>query len=265
MPKKDDCSFIVYIDESGDEGFVFPSAIGEGGSSQWFVLSAAVFAADTEPQDVKCVDVARTALGRDPKTPLHFRDLEHAQRVVYAQQVARARMQLVNVLVHKPTIPRARFSKKAWLYHWATRLVLERVSWLCHSRFNDESKPPIPGDGSASIVFSHRRKMSYSDLCDYLRLLQEREGVTIDWRVIDPDFVTSAPHKARRGLQVADVVASAFFSAVEPNRFGNRENRYARELMRKVYSGDRGPLSYGIKLYPSTAVEEFLESSDLLN
>ena len=33
-------SFVVYVDESGDEGFVFN---GDGsGSSRWFVLSAAV-------------------------------------------------------------------------------------------------------------------------------------------------------------------------------------------------------------------------------
>lgn len=39
-------SFTVYIDESGDEGFVFHPD--ERGSSRWLVLSAAVFRKSNE-------------------------------------------------------------------------------------------------------------------------------------------------------------------------------------------------------------------------
>lgn len=39
-------SFPVYIDESGDEGFVFHP--GERGSLRWLVLSAAVFRKSNE-------------------------------------------------------------------------------------------------------------------------------------------------------------------------------------------------------------------------
>lgn len=49
------------------------------------------------------------------------------------------------------------------LYRYATRLLIERVSWLCkdYQRANDP-------DCSAELVFSNRSAMSYEDLCTYL-------------------------------------------------------------------------------------------------
>ena len=71
-------SFVVYIDESGDEGFVF-NADGSG-SSRWFVLSAAVIRKSNDLQMVSCLKETRGVLGKSPKTPLHFVDLKHDQR-----------------------------------------------------------------------------------------------------------------------------------------------------------------------------------------
>ena len=55
-------SFVVYIDESGDEGFVFN---GDGsGSSRWFVLSAAVIRKVNDLQMVSCLKEVRNVLGK---------------------------------------------------------------------------------------------------------------------------------------------------------------------------------------------------------
>ena len=62
-------SFVVYIDESGDEGFVFNDD--GSGSSRWFVLSAAVIRKVNDLQMVSCLKEARAVLGKPPKTPLH--------------------------------------------------------------------------------------------------------------------------------------------------------------------------------------------------
>ena len=53
-------SFIAYIDESGDEGFVF-NADGSG-SSRWFVLSAAVIRRANDLQLVSCLKATRSLL-----------------------------------------------------------------------------------------------------------------------------------------------------------------------------------------------------------
>src|SRR5262249_39327746 len=101
------------------------------------------------------------------------------------------------------------------------------------------------------------------DLCDYLRHLQTMK-TSINWNVIKPECVESAPHGDKRGLQVADVVASSFWAAVEPNRFGNTEPRYAKHLLSRVYHRKGRVESYGIKVYPSVPFKETEQIKSLL-
>ncbi|MEY4201986.1 MAG: Ralstonia phage RsoM1USA, partial [Verrucomicrobiota bacterium] len=124
-------SFIAYVDESGDEGFVF-NADGSG-SSRWFVLSAAVIRQSNDLQMVRCLEEVRGVLQKPPKTPLHFVDLKHEQRVPYIRRVGAMPIRTVSVLVYKPLIsePEKFQNTKYLLYRYATRLLVERVSWLC--------------------------------------------------------------------------------------------------------------------------------------
>ncbi|HUT73818.1 MAG TPA: DUF3800 domain-containing protein [Armatimonadota bacterium] len=78
-------TFVVYVDESGDEGFSFGR-----GSSDWFVLAAVVTRKARDLQVVKLVDRARRQLGKPDKKPLHFRDLKHEQRLPYVAEIADA-------------------------------------------------------------------------------------------------------------------------------------------------------------------------------
>ena len=71
-------SFTAYIDESGDEGFVFLP--GEKGSSRWLVLSAVVFRKAKDLEAVRVMREVRTLLGKDPKKALHFREMKHEHR-----------------------------------------------------------------------------------------------------------------------------------------------------------------------------------------
>jgi len=127
-------SFITYIDESGDEGFVF-HADGSG-SSRWFVLSAVVIRQSNDLQMVSCLKEVREVLQKTAKTPLHFVDLKHEQRVPYIRRVGELPMRAVSVLVYKPLIaePEKFQNTKYLLYRYATRLLLERISWLCRDQ-----------------------------------------------------------------------------------------------------------------------------------
>lgn len=95
-------SFTAYIDESGDEGFVFLP--GEKGSSRWLVLSAVVFRKAKDLEAVRVMREVRTLLGKDPKKALHFREMKHEHRVPYVRALATAPMRTVSVLIHKPSI-----------------------------------------------------------------------------------------------------------------------------------------------------------------
>jgi hypothetical protein len=244
-------SFRVYLDESGDEGFVF-HADGTG-SSRWFVLSAVVVRKKDDPALVKLVGDARKLLGRKPRQHLHFSDLKHEQRVPYVRQIASSSIRTVSVIMHKPSIrePEKFQTEKFLLYHYATRFVLERVSWLCRDHRAKEE-----GDGTAEVIFSNRSSMSYENLRAYLRLLKTKSdsmSVTIDWTVFDPDTVRAINHDQLAGLQVADAVATSFFFAVNLNRYGEVEDKYARLLWSSCYRHNRVVLGYGLKFWPEDA------------
>ena len=179
--------FVTYIDESGDEGFVFnPDG---SGSSRWFVLSAVVTRRINDLQMVDCLREARKVLGKAPKTPLHFADLRHEQRVPYIRRVGNLDIRTVNVAVYKPSIrERATFQgNKNLLYRYTTRFLVERLSWLL-----SRTSTGTPGQNRfTEVIFSDRANMSYEDIRDYLRRLVRQSDadpsrVQLDGSIIDP-------------------------------------------------------------------------------
>jgi hypothetical protein len=248
-------SFIAYVDESGDEGFSFAA-----GSSEWFVLSALLLRRETELEAVKVLDGVKGLLKKELRRPLHFRKLEHHQRVAYVTELAkhRARMRTISVLVHKPSLKDVeRFRGKYLLYRYATRFLLERVSWFCR----DHRRASDGGDGSVEVVFSNRRNMSYEDIRGYLDVLQGRPEVKIEWSVVRRTQVDSLPHDQRRGLQIVDAVASSYWYGLNPNVYGQTEDRYARILHPLAYARYGKYAAYGLKFFPAE-VEELIRAEE---
>ena len=215
-------SWVVYIDESGDEGFRFNK-----GSPDWFVLSAVVTKKSFDLETVKLVDHVRAnILNRTDTNPLHFRKLKHEHRIPFLYQIQQANLKAVIVLVHKPSILNVEiFQQKNRMYFYAARLLLERVSWYCRDHFNNQ----VDGDGSAEIIFSNRGGMKYEDFRQYMDKLQHQTqfgDIQIDWDVIKRDQITAYSAK-RMGLQIADAVASSFFFGIQLNQYGFSESRYA--------------------------------------
>ncbi|MDX6576381.1 MAG: hypothetical protein QOE96_2334 [Blastocatellia bacterium] len=240
-------SFVAYIDEAGDDGFT-------AYSSEWFVLSAVVTEKATDANDVKVIDVVRRKLSKPAKKPLHFRKLKHHQKVPYIAELAAADVAAVSVLIHKASLSQPeKFNKEHRLYHYAVRLLLERVSWLCRD-FKHST-----GDGSVQVVFSNRGGMSYDAISDYLENLLTSAKLTVggeplyDVRIapgiIDPSKVSTYSHGKRMGLQLADAVASGIYNALE-TRYEFTEDRYARMLKPIVYCHNGKYLGYGLKFFP---------------
>jgi len=242
-------SFVAYIDESGDEGFVFQPD--RRGSSRWFVLAAVVTRRSLDLDTVKLVDTLRTTLAWE-RRPLHFRKLKHEHRIPYVDLIAKARVRVLAVAVHKESIQEPEtFQRRSVLYHYAARLLLERVCWCCR-----DHRRAAEGDGTAEIVFSNRASTSYGDLREYFALLNRKSevgGAEIDWSVIDPAAVRSANHESMMGLQIADACASSFYYALQPTPHGFNEPRYAVMLRPVVYAHKGRRLGYGLKVWPREA------------
>jgi hypothetical protein len=249
-------SFKVYIDESGDEGFVFKAPT--VGSSRWFVLSAAITRWEADLETVKLVDELRKLLNKKPLQPLHFRTLKHEHRLPYVEKISQARLRTVSVLVHKPSLKEPdTFQGRFVLYYYTARYLLERISWFCrdHRLANDS------GDGSAQVVFSNRGGMSYEELREYLRKLKARTElgeVRVEWSVVRPEQIQAMNHEKLMGLQIADAVASSLYFAVQQTPLGFTEPRYAQMLKPVIYHRAGQHLGYGLKFWPR-------ETTELLN
>lgn len=152
-----------------------------------------------------------------------------------ARLIGNATARTVSVLIHKPSIADPLpFQLQAFsLYRYASRLLVERVSWLCR-----DHRRAGAGDGRVELIYSNRSAMSYEDLCDYLRRLRdgtEANGGHVDWSVIDPTLIRAVNHEQLAGLQLADTVASGVYFAANRNPYGEIEDRYLRLMARTLY------------------------------
>lgn len=243
-------SFLVYIDESGDDGlskFRMPGA--SGGASTWLAISACVFRHTHNLDAVSWRDEITNLLMPEKQSRiLHFKDLNHSQRVVAAQCLSNKPVRLVTVISNKTTIPPETYNSKNQLYFYLTRYLIERVSWLCR----DLRKHVPEGDGRAEIVFSRRGGMSYRDFSAYLKKLKNdsHADVRIHWPVINIEGIDAQDHSKSASLQLADIAASAFTAGFELDRYGNTEKRYAELLKKVTYNRGGNYLSYGLKIIP---------------
>jgi hypothetical protein len=238
-------SFRVYIDESGDEGFVFrPDGTG---SSRWFVLSAVVVRTRNDFEVVRCLADVRQVLGKAKNRQLHFVDLKHEQRRPYVARIAKTPVRAISIAAHKPNCDQKLFcATKYLLYRYLTRLLVERISWLCR-----DHRVTGEGDGTAELVFSNRTNMSYQDIRDYLNVLKADPQVRIEWTVIDSKKVVAIAHEKLAGLQAADALASSVYFAANLNRYGLNETSYAKTLWPTFYRHQDALWNYGLKWFPN--------------
>lgn len=249
-------SHIAYVDESGDEGFGKIRNQAQGGQSQWLILGALVVRSTADGNLPAWRDAI---LGRFPEKQsrdLHFRKLSHDQRVVACQELAARDISVCLTLSNKATIPGSRwqeqFKRPGYLYNYLTRWLLERVTTFCaaNAAANSIATPRL------KVVFSRRANTNYQAMKEYMELMRDgRERIrpvrSINWAVFDPSDIIVENHSLWAGLQLADVATSAFFSAVEPNRFGNVEQRYAETLRSKAIRGPDGiALNVGVSPVP---------------
>ena len=258
-------SFRAYVDESGDEGFKFRKSLNEEASSDWFVLAAFVTREKTDLEVVKVIDQVRREFQLNPRKHIHWKNLKHPQKVRYAQIIAALQARIIAVCVHKPSLLEPEtFQDRYRLYFYAVRYLIERVSWLARNRHNPSK---WGGDGTVQLIFSNRQGMSYSEMKDYLRLLEKQKqmgkDIRIEFNKIPIDNLGTQTPGRSMGLQLADAVTGSFFNAIEQDKFGNTEPRYLRTMMPILYRHNNRCQGYGFKIVPREAMANLRNEENL--
>ncbi len=248
-------SFRAYIDESGDEGFKFRTSYDEQASSDWFVLSAFITRKNTDLETVKIIDKVRQEFKLHLKKHVHWKDLKHPEKVRYTQIISGLQARVIGVCIHKPSLLEPeKFQQRYRLYFYATRYLIERVSWLAR----DNHKPEKwGGDGTIELLFSNRQGMSYKEMKEYLQKLKEKKetghDIQIEFGFVPFDGIQTQTPSRSMGLQLADAAAGAFFNALERDNYGNTEPKYLQILSPILYRHLKIVGGYGLKIMPREA------------
>jgi len=213
--------YSVYIDEAGDPGV---KAKTPAGASEWFVVSAVVVSTSRDVDVVDWLRDMREAVRMQQRQALHYRNLSQSNRHRICRMLSTKNVRLFTVTSHKTNMRGRRNPRigkalgRDEFYNWCLRLLLERVTSWCSRRAKLDA---LPGPG-ARIVFSERGGQDYQHLKAYLELLEAQAtsgyGVKLAREIVPgvimPELIEVRRHADLAGLQLADIVASAFFQAV---------------------------------------------------
>lgn len=239
MKVKGNCSFIAYIDESGDIG-INPDRVG---ASQWFGIAAFVVPADKDSVLVKHKKHIVERCGFKCKD-IHMKEIHNEDKRRYvARTVADFDSQCIVVLSNKVSLYNTgKFKTKDSYYQYMSRYLLERITNCC-AQWHKQRKV---GNGKVKIVFATRGGMNYDKLKNYLYTLKDSPAVQekiekqnwpkINWDFVDIDDVHNMPAEKRVGLQFADVLSYSFFKAANRNEFSMVNTGYSEFFKPRMYN-----------------------------
>jgi hypothetical protein len=256
--------FIAYVDESGDDGIARVAPVDPFGASEWFVISALVVRSSSNPE-VGWVRNIISDLDLHQRRILHFQPLDHQRRLAVCKAVATLPVRCFAVMSNKlnmrgyknPRAARVYAPARNWFYWWMTRLLLERVTDYCYRRSMRESGKAL----GVRFEFARRGGLKYSHFQAYLRWLkmQSRGDALfiktgdLNWDVVHFDEIAAYSPAERAGLQLSDIVASAFYQSVA----GRCDPSYAMALGPRVALDKNGvQLGYGLKVMPTSYLQQ---------
>lgn len=216
-----DTDLCVYIDEGGDPGIRDGLAHAET-RYEWFSIGAIVVRKSRTRDVVDWVKEIKSACNSYQTSDLHYVKLNQDRRVQACRLLARLPVRAFCLLSHKSNLRQHVSAKLGKMKpneytNWCTRLLLERVMHWAENFYlnqNCESKP-------LDLIFSENRGHNYTAMFSYFETLnmQARSGgFKLKAKAWNPEMMDRncwkvIPHEKNAGVQLADVVASAFLQS----------------------------------------------------
>ncbi|QDM15546.1 DUF3800 domain-containing protein [Tardiphaga sp. vice304] len=253
--------YAAYIDEAGDPGLRSVRPIDEVGGTEWLCLGAVVIRASQSSKAVGWVRSMLEEAGVRNPSDLHYRNLPGFRRTSICSATARLPIRAFVLASNKKNMRQyrnlraERLKSQQWSYNFCLRLLLERVTHFCFEHAKAENAP----GRLLKIVYSERGGHSYGQTTAYQELLksQSKAGTMlltkrrIYWEVLDWRLAEAASHKSSAGAQLADVIASAFYQAVDTLPPTKLDNSFAK-LLKPIMARDDGLyMNYGLALQPT--------------
>lgn len=256
-----DHDFIAYIDEAGDPGIKRVIPIDNTGGTEWFSLGCAVIKTEREREPVAYVNRVRSLIKSSQRPDIHYKKLQPWQRIAACTELAKENARFFALVSNKqsmrgyrnPNAEAVSTQPNAFFYNYCIRILLERVTeWVERKSILEHGEPR-----KMLLVFSKRGGHSYRHVETYTKILQlQQERGTLfqhhrspRFTVIDPKLVSVIQHDQNAGLQMADVVASAFYQAAHARAL-NWDTEPAKALKPRMASIDGRYHDKGVQLLP---------------
>jgi hypothetical protein len=251
--------FVAYIDEAGDEGLgKLKGPLASPAQSKWLVIGGILVREEHDRELPSWRDEIMAMFPAKRRRDLHFRTLNHDQKVAAVEYLSHKTFGICCVCSNKITLCDdgpffKRFTQKGYLYNYLTRYLLERLTSTVR-----EVADRTGQKCELRVVFSRRGGTDYQSMRDYLILMRDglervRPVRSIVWSVFSPDDIKVENHSRWAGLQLADVVTSATAAGLEANCYGNYEPRYANTLAKRFLRQRKKVLGTGLVLVPPLA------------
>jgi hypothetical protein len=261
LMKMSEVSYIAYIDEAGDTGLKNIRTRTAPGASEWLVMSAVL-----EQEVIGWTRQMIASLDQHQVRQLHFRELPEHKKGSIARQLASLDVRLFVLLSHKKNMEgyrnlnaeRAKVNRTAWFYVWCSKLLMESVTDYCGRRSRkDYGEPRV-----VRCEFSATGGVKLDDVRAYYSYIKEqarmglsfRKDFPLDWETVNHEEMFIYPNEERYGLQLADIVASAFYSGLEYPTTGKLNSDHAKLLLPRIAQDKRHKrYMFGVKVMPRTA------------
>lgn len=269
--------YTLFIDEAGDDKVERLKPENAEGNSEWLCLGGYLVRAEAEADLDRRRNEILLAIHGQPGGVLHYRNLKKWNRPKAAKKLATGTFAARGFVVcsckktmlnhHNERAAAAYGNQRDYLYNFVTRLLLERVTrYVVNAAPRHGIEKPV-----LRIVMASRKGHHFGQFKAYvLKLINQATGGTtyLDTREIDAsvlryNLIERAPASQVAGLQLADVMVSAFFQSIEQAspHYADKVALHLWPLMaeRKAqFSRRMNKSNEGVTFYPAAQVVHLL-------
>ena len=230
------------------------------GASEWMTIGGILTRKKYEAKTVEWVRDVRTKINATQGPALHFRNLSPTKKIAACKYIAELPVVGFCVATHKVNmkgyrnIRAERHQSQEWFYNWCLRLLFERATALVHR----QSLREFGEARRLKVVLAERGGHLYGQTAAYIFKLQNQARTStavLQKRQIHPDvldfkLITSADANSTAGAQLADVISSAFYTAVRRTATSGPFTEPAKHLS-PIMPRENGCVSdFGLVLQP---------------